>query len=104
MNSIIDGSQVGNYSTGASVALLSIVMVFLILLLIIIICELAGKAIEKASANESKVEETSTVTNRVINALDLNDEDATVACLIASIDMRNEIKKNVKVISVRRIG
>lgn len=36
--------------------------------------------------------------------LDLNDEDATVACLVASIDYYNEIKKDVKVISVRRVG
>lgn len=36
--------------------------------------------------------------------LDLDDEDATVACLIASIECRNETKKNVQVKSVRRIA
>lgn len=36
--------------------------------------------------------------------LDINDEDATVASLVAAIECRNEFKKNVQVISVRRIG
>ena len=36
--------------------------------------------------------------------LDLDDEDATIACLIASIECRNEYKKNVQVISVRKVG
>ena len=36
--------------------------------------------------------------------LDLNDFDATLACLIASIELRNETHSNVKVLNVRRIG
>lgn len=35
--------------------------------------------------------------------LNLNDEDAVVASLIASIECRNETHKNVQVISVREI-
>jgi len=36
--------------------------------------------------------------------LDLNDEDATVAALIASIECRNQYHKNVKVVSVRKVA
>lgn len=36
--------------------------------------------------------------------LDLNDEDALVASLIASIELRNETHKNVQVLSVRKVG
>lgn len=36
--------------------------------------------------------------------LDLNDEDALVASLVASIELRNETHKNVQVISVRKVG
>ena len=36
--------------------------------------------------------------------LDLNDEDATVACLVAAIECRNEAHKNVQIKSVRRIS
>ena len=40
----------------------------------------------------------------VASSLDLNDEDATVASLVAAIECRNEYKKNVQVISVRKVG
>jgi len=102
MNSIIDGSQVSNYGVGGSVALISIAMVFLILLLIIVICELIGKAIEKATT-KNEIVQNDTV-NKTVNSLNPNDEDALVACLIASIEMRNQIKKNVRVINVRRVS
>ena len=36
--------------------------------------------------------------------LDLNDEDATVACLVAAIDCREECHRNVQIVSVRRIA
>ena len=36
--------------------------------------------------------------------LDLNDEDAVVACLTAAIDCRQQMHKNVEIISVRRIA
>lgn len=43
-------------------------------------------------------------TNKEVAPLDINDEDATVASLVAAIECRNEFKKNVQVINVRRIG
>jgi len=42
--------------------------------------------------------------NTCITPLDINDEDATVASLIAAIECRNEFKKNVRVVSVRRVN
>ena len=36
--------------------------------------------------------------------LDINDEDAVVASLIASIEAHNETNKNVQVISVRKVN
>ena len=36
--------------------------------------------------------------------LDVNDEDAVIASLIASIECRNEYHKNVQVISVRKVN
>lgn len=35
--------------------------------------------------------------------LDPEDEDATVACLMASIEYRNETKKDVRIISVKEV-
>ena len=36
--------------------------------------------------------------------LDVNDEDAVVACLVAAIDCREQYHKNVEIVNVRRIG
>lgn len=44
------------------------------------------------------------VTKTSASPLDINDEDATVASLVAAIECRNEFKKNVKVISVRKVN
>lgn len=49
-------------------------------------------------------EEKAVVVKNDKTALDVNDTDALVACLIASIESRNDIKKNVQVISVRRVS
>ncbi len=38
-----------------------------------------------------------------VEHLDLNDEDATVAALVASIDYRNKTKKNIRVVSIREV-
>ena len=35
--------------------------------------------------------------------LDESDEDATVACLVAAIECRNECHKNVRIVSVREV-
>ena len=35
--------------------------------------------------------------------LDPDDEDATIACLVAAIECRNETKKNVRIVSVREV-
>ena len=78
----------------------------IIALVIYIICLIIFIRYEAKHEGEEEVEE---VKQEVINEvktspLDLNDEDATVASLIAAIECRNEYKKNVQVISVRRIG
>lgn len=36
--------------------------------------------------------------------LGINDEDATIACLIASIDYRNECHEDIRIKSVRKVG
>ena len=35
--------------------------------------------------------------------LDESDQDATVACLVAAIECRNECHKNVRIVSVREV-
>jgi len=53
--------------------------------------------------DEETVDNEENVAQVVRQPLDLNDEDATVACLIACIEERQVSKKNVQVISVREV-
>jgi len=100
--SIINGFG-NDLASGAGTAILSIIMVFAILLVIIVLCELIGKIIEKAEKKYLPVIEEDNNCNNETCALNLDDEDATVACLIASIECRNETHKNVKIVSVREV-
>ena len=49
-------------------------------------------------------EETKETERFVHERLNLEDEDATVACLVAAIDCRNQYHKNVEIVGVRRIS
>ena len=40
----------------------------------------------------------------ICSPLDINDEDALVASLVAAIECRNETNKNVRIVSIREIG
>ncbi len=103
---LINGNE-RNLGDGALVSILAIMLVFTILAIIITITYAIGKAIEKQSKKLVDVEKetpatpTPQITNKV--AVDLNDEDAVVATLVASIDFRQQTKKDFKVISVKEI-
>lgn len=74
-------------------------VIMLLVLAVAIIMALFVKPVKKEKDSQS--EQTSEIE---ATPLDLSDEDAVVASLIASIDYYNEIKKDVRVISVRRVG
>ena len=95
---LVDGMQYGNFADGAVIALLSIVMVFVVLLVIIILTDIISKV---AGKDEEAIEETVNAPSGVALPLNVNDEDALVACLVASIDYRQETKKNIQVLSVK---
>ena len=101
---MIDGniSGVASYGIGGIITLLAIAMVFIVLIVIIVLTEAISKVAGKGNEKQTNI---SPVLNNNTGALPLNinDEDATVACLVASIDMRNETKKNVQVIGVREV-
>lgn len=99
---MINGFSRYDFVTGGIVAVVSILMVFLILVLIIFLTELVAKAMGNDEEKEETVVETKVVTPSV-ERLDLNDEDATVAALVASIDYRNKTKKNIRVVSIREV-
>ena len=53
---------------------------------------------------EEETEEEPSLEPERLSPLDLNDEDAVVASLIASIECHNETHKDVRVVSVREVG
>ena len=53
---------------------------------------------------EKEAEEVTEEKNPSASPLNLDDEDAVVASLIASIEYHNETHKNVRVVSVREVG
>ena len=101
---ILDGSVKHDYGQGALVAIFAIVLVFVILALIIGITYLVNIAINKAQSKTSaKKQEEKAVPAVETKTIDLSDDDAKAAMLVAAIDMREETKKQVKVISVKEI-
>ena len=99
---MLDGFSKYDYLTGGIVAIVATIMVFIILILIIFLTELVAKALK---GKEEKLEENvvTPVTSNTVTRLDLNDENATVAALVASIDYRLKNKTDVRVVSIREV-
>ena len=97
----IDGNALYAFSEGAVIAIVAIVMVFAVLLLIIVLTEIISKVAGKEETKE--VATAASANTTAYSSLNINDEDATIACLIASIDLRNETNKQVQVLSVREV-
>ncbi len=81
---------IARYSGIAAIAVYSLILA--------LILKLSGNRKEK---KETVKEET---VRGDVKPLDPEDEDATVACLIAAIECREETKKNVRIVSVREVG
>lgn len=98
---MLDGFTKYDYLTGGIVAVVATIMVFIILILIIFLTELVAKALKGEEKEE--VEESIVTPVKSCSRLDLNDENATVAALVASIDYRLKNKTNVKVVSIKEV-
>ncbi len=96
-------TQIG-LGDAAIYSLVAMVLVFAVLLILIGVTYLIFKLLDlfdsRKKKGEPKVEEKSSV----VEPVEINDEDKMVAVLVASIDYRNEIKKDVKVVSVKELN
>ncbi len=97
---MLDGFLKYDYLTGALVAIIATLMVFIILILIIFLTDLVAKML---NGKEPQTIDNVSNTPEPVSKLDLNDEDATVAALVASIDYRLKNKTNVKVVSIKEV-
>ncbi len=85
-------------------SLVAMVLVFAVLLILIGVTYLIFKLLDLLSSRKKKDEPKVEEKSSVIEPVEINDEDKMVAVLVASIDYRNEIKKDVKVVSVKELN
>jgi len=76
---------------------ISAILFYLLLLYIVL------KFSRKKVKEEKKTIADNTSQNNEVSKLDLNDEDALIASLIASIDYREETKKDIRIISIKEV-
>ncbi len=88
-------------------SLVCILIVFAILIAIYLIVTLVNK-FKALDVKKQEVKETETKTNTQsferTKLEDIEDDDMMAAVLVATIDYRNEIKEDVRLIRVRKIG
>lgn len=107
------GEQPMEPGIGALYAIVSIVMVFAILLIIIgvtnLVFKLTGlwdmkKELDKAKKEKNApVVEQSNVVSTPKGPVVIADDDMMAAVLVATIDYQNEIKKDVRLVSVKEV-
>lgn len=78
------------------VSLVAILIVFAVLVVIILVSSILNTGIEKAT-------EPFEIRPRNENKLLLEDEDAVVACLVASIEFQKEFKKDSRLVSIKKV-
>lgn len=79
-----------------------ITAIFAYLLLLLAYTKFFAKKKSEKTGEAEKIRETEGVNN--VTPLDMDDEDAVVASLVAAIECRNEYHKNVRIVSVRKVA
>ncbi len=99
-----------DFGTGLIFSLIAIGLVFLVLLIIIVVMEVIfrgegwlAKKFKKKKLTTQEVASPEAPKLSVSNVDLASDEDANVALLVSSIDYRQEIKEDVKLVSIRKI-
>ena len=108
---LVDKNSQMSPGEGALYSIVSILMVFVILLIIIGVTTLVFKAYSlfdlkkeldaKKNATKEEVKSSSVPTSN--KEVVISDDDMMAAVLVATIDYRNEIKKDVRVVNVREV-
>ena len=98
-------NEILNLGEGALYSLICVLVVFLVLAIIILVSYGCSKLVdylqaknEKENTNTSPVQQTNEVKNT-----NITDDDMMAAVLVATIDYRNEVKKDVRLVSVKEV-
>lgn len=104
-------AAVGSISVkeGLIYSVISIAIVFSLLVLIIGITSIISVIIKKAEKNRNSKNNNTQKKSGTVSApqkaeLDTGDEDMMAAVLVATVDYRNETKKSVKLLNVRKVN
>jgi Na+-transporting methylmalonyl-CoA/oxaloacetate decarboxylase gamma subunit len=89
------------FTEGLEISLFSIFIVFLLLSIVTLAISLLKHIAVEEKPKTKTIEKTIT---KPISLSDIKDEDMMVAALVASIDYYNEIKKDVRVVSIKEIS
>lgn len=106
MKGILLANKLINVGNEVIDTILSVIVVFLVLFVIIVGTYYISKLIDRSENNENKKEPTPNrpkVVNRIRNT-NITDDDMMVAVLVATIDFRNEVKEDVRLVDVREIN
>lgn len=108
INFLVGKTEHMDIGTGAIYSIVAILMVFLILLIIIgittLVFKLTGlfelkKELDNSKKQSNNVPQVSTTREEV----SIKDDDMMAAVLVATIDYRKEINKDVRVVSVKEV-
>ena len=88
------------FTEGLLISLFSILIVFLLLGVVALSISLLKYFVIETKKDTPKEQE---VIKKSVALSDIKDDDMMVAALVASIDYYNEIKKDVRIISIKQI-
>ena len=97
------GHDIG-LGNAAIYSLVAIVLVFAVLIILIGITYLVFKLLDLFESRKKNGVESKNIEEKSNKPVEIDDEDKMVAVLVASIDYQNEIKKDVKVVSVKELN
>ena len=100
---IYDTPETIGFGKALLISLVAILIVFVVLIIIIGAVKLMEIVYKKFAKQEEQVEKSEQPVEEVKNTT-IEDDDMMVAALIATIDYSNEVKTDVKLKSIKRIG
>ena len=106
MKGILLANKLINVGNEVIDTILSVIVVFLVLFVIIVGTYYISKLIDRSENNENRKEHTPNrpkVVNRIRNT-NITDDDMMAAVVVATIDFRNEVKEDVRLVDVREIN
>lgn len=96
--------EISQFGEGAFYSIICIVIVFLVLAGICLLVSLMKYLKLEDAKKEVKPEVAPSVQTKKLTIEDITDEDMMAAALVATIDYRNEVNTDVRLVSIKKIN